>query len=391
MKTSRARLEDVLLVIRTPPPYGGGEMIGLQLERAFAGKYAQLTFRRVRHRKAVQGRLTLSNIIFAARFVLSGSRRLLADRPKVMFIDVPKDAPSFIRTSVLLALALALRVRIVGDLAGADFQFLRRTSAIGRYGRWLLPRLHRIRVLGTGIESTLRDQGLENAVVIPNGIAEPSGAAEAAEARTALGPAPRFLYVGKISRSKGILTLLEFMKLASVGGASAQLHVVGEWENDRLRQEVLERIAADDLADHIEFHGVLIEDEKWELFRSADVLLHPSSWDGQPVTILEALAFGLPVVATDVGAIPDTIRSGIEGYLMTENSPEEVAAGVRTLTADGDTYAAFAWRARQRFLECFTLKSFETAISGLLDEALRSHTIDRRRVGTRGDTDKCCR
>ena len=63
------------------------------------------------------------------------------------------------------------------------------------------------------------------------------------------------------------------------------------------------------------------------MFRSADVLLHPTRWDGQPVTILEALAFGLPVVATSVGAIPDTIRSGVDGYLMRRRAPRSSRPG----------------------------------------------------------------
>ena len=126
-------------------------MICRQLELCFAARYSILAFRRPGHDRASQGRFTASNVAFAARFVSRSSLRLLASRPRVLYVDVPKDAPSFVRSSPILLLALALRIRVVGDLAGADFPFLRGRSAVARYGGWLLPRLARIRVLGEAI------------------------------------------------------------------------------------------------------------------------------------------------------------------------------------------------------------------------------------------------
>ena len=128
-------------------------------------------------------------------------------------------------------------------------------------------------------------------------------------------------------------------------------------------------LAADGLADVVELHGLLVDEPKWAQFRAADVLLHPTHWDGQPVTILEALAFGLPVVATKIGAIPDTIRSGVDGYLMADDSATELAAGVRTVTANAETYAAFSLNARKSFLERFTAARFEQGMARLLEGA----------------------
>jgi glycosyltransferase involved in cell wall biosynthesis len=68
-----------------------------------------------------------------------------------------------------------------------------------------------------------------------------------------------------------------------------------------------------------------------------------------------------------VGAIPDTIRSGVEGYLMADNTVEELAAGVATVMRDADTYAKFSRRARRAFVERFTVERFETAMAELLE------------------------
>jgi len=339
----------------------------LLLAQCFAGRYSTLVFRRRGHTKAAQGRVTAGNLAFAVRFVLRSTLRLLAQRPRVLYVDVPKDAPSFVRTSPILLVALALRIRVVGDLAGADFQFLGTHSLPGRYGSWLLPRLARIRVLGEHVAATLERRGLGNAVVVPNGIAEPPGAPVDGRSAEAWSERRACLYVGKIAEAKGIFTLLDFVAAARGRDEDVHLHVVGEWESDDLRQRVLQVVDANGLQPHVEFHGLLVDAAKWAVFDAAHVLVHPTTWDGQPVTILEALAVGLPVVATQVGAIPDTVRSGVEGYLMADGSAEEVAAGVAAVTSDRETYAAYSRRARQSYLDRFTLARFESAMGDLLD------------------------
>lgn len=340
-------------------------MIGRQLARCFAGKYALLTFRRPGHARGDQGKVSGANLAFAVRFVAVSVLRLIGSRPRVLYIDIPKDGRSFVRNSGVLLTALVLRVRVVGDLAGEDFEFLRGRSLIGRYARSLVRRLYAIRVLGEHIATRLNDHGLDNAVVVSNGIDEPP---DSGATRT-LAADPSFLYVGKLAEAKGVLTLLEFMRMRRAAGEPGRLHLVGEWENAAFEARVLELLARDALGDSVEIHGLLVDDAKWARFRAADLLLHPTRWDGQPVTILEALAFGLPVVATKVGAIPDTIRPGVDGYLMADATAAELAAGVRAITESPETYSAYAARARASFLERYTSASFERGMAALLDAA----------------------
>jgi hypothetical protein len=186
----------VLLVLRPPPPFGGGEVIAGHLERLFAGRYAVLSFSRRRHSKGHQGRLSAGNLAFGLRYITVSCARLVVTRPRALYVDVPKNRPSFLRTSVVLLAALALRVRIVGDLAGADFPFLDGHSPFARYARALLRRLYRIRVLGGSIAANLEARGLHNTSVVWNGIEEPPGGVPS---RTFPNGDARFLYVGKVA------------------------------------------------------------------------------------------------------------------------------------------------------------------------------------------------
>jgi glycosyltransferase involved in cell wall biosynthesis len=357
----------VLLILRTPPPYGGGEVIGEQLERLFCGTFAILAFRRAEHGKTRQGRVNTGNVAFGLRYVARSIVELVRRRPVVVYVDVPKDAFSFLRTCGILLAALMLRVRVVGDLAGGDFQFLHGTGAVSRLGHQVLRRLFAIRVLGPTVAETLRGHGLTNAVVVSNGIEEPAGAAD--RPVRDLDPI-RLLYVGAISESKGMLTLLEAIRqLARRSGRQTVLDVAGEWTSQDFEARVRSTVAADGLEGDVRFHGLVVGARKWDLFRQAHVLVHPTRWDGQPVTILEALAFGVPVVATAVGAIPDTIATGAEGYVMRDRSASEAVAGVLEITRDTATYEGYSRRAREAYERRFSATVFEMGMADLLRSA----------------------
>jgi len=94
----QARSPRVLLILRPPPPFGGGEVFAGQLERLFAGRYAVLAFRRRRHSKGRQGQLSFTNLTFGLRYIAVGCARLVVTRPRALYVDVPKDPRIFDRS-----------------------------------------------------------------------------------------------------------------------------------------------------------------------------------------------------------------------------------------------------------------------------------------------------
>ena len=208
-------------------------------------------------------------------------------------------------------------------------------------------------------------------------------------ARTFPAEETRFLYVGKVAVAKGVATLVEAMAESAADEPGWRLDVVGEWESEQTRERVLADVAAAALGDRITFHGLLEGDDKWQAFRRAHLLLHPSRWDGQPVTILEALSVGLPVVATRVGAIPDTVRHGVDGYLMADATAGELVAGIHTVLRDADTYGALCAAARRAYDERFSDAAFGAAMAAVLEEAAGARAASSRTrhdVGEVGST-----
>jgi glycosyltransferase involved in cell wall biosynthesis len=86
------------------------------------------------------------------------------------------------------------------------------------------------------------------------------------------------------------------------------------------------------------------------LYAEADVFAFPTWREGFPNVVLEAMAAGLPLVATPVGAIPDVVREGDEALLVPARDPDALAAALQRLVSDAALRRAMGARARERAL-----------------------------------------
>lgn len=101
------------------------------------------------------------------------------------------------------------------------------------------------------------------------------------------------------------------------------------------RLEELRKLCVElQIADAVQFTGRLENDKIAELYRDADLLLNPSLADNMPISLLEAMASGVPIVSTDVGGIPYLVEDGKSAMLVPPHQPDEMAACALRILAD---------------------------------------------------------
>lgn len=154
---------------------------------------------------------------------------------------------------------------------------------------------------------------------------------------------PLILYVGNLSPPKRVDTILRAMPRVVKWVPTARLRLVGDGE---LRAE-LEALAAElGIAEKVEFLGARPHDEIPDWMRQAGVLVHCSDHEGLPVTIMEAMGCGLPVVAADVGGISDLVKEGETGYLLAPDDDVGFADRLVKLVSQPDLAAQLGRNAR---------------------------------------------
>lgn len=105
------------------------------------------------------------------------------------------------------------------------------------------------------------------------------------------------------------------------------------------------------------------------IFSKIDILLLTSRWEGLPVVVLEALASGIPVVATNAGGIPELIASGINGFIEEKGDCQKLANDVLTLAEDDNKRFQFSMQAQKSFREEFDISYMSKRMQSLYKQA----------------------
>jgi len=166
-------------------------------------------------------------------------------------------------------------------------------------------------------------------------------------------PAPfRLIAVGRLAPAKGYPILLEAVAALVAAGRSIHLTLVGEGpERSRLEQQA-SRLG---ILDKVVFAGWKTQTELHDLYRNSDLCVLSSFAEGIPVVFMEAMALGVPCVAPRIAGIPELIRDGIEGFLVTPASVEELAGAIGDMMDKPSLRRQMALSSRERVVEKYNL------------------------------------
>lgn len=135
----------------------------------------------------------------------------------------------------------------------------------------------------------------------------------------------RFLFMGRLGQRKGVYDILESAR--QIHANNVEISLYGDGEADAIQAKVSQT----GLSGKVTVYGWIDGHQKDEAFRRADVLLLPSYHEGLPISVLEAMAYGLPVVATDVGGVSEAVQDGVNGYLIQPGECAQLAERIDRL------------------------------------------------------------
>lgn len=148
------------------------------------------------------------------------------------------------------------------------------------------------------------------------------------------------LFVGRLSKEKGLLTLLKAVK-----GLEVTVRIVGEGP---MRDE-FEVYTRENKMKNVVFEGYRTGKDFRALFRNTAFLVIPSEWyENAPMTVLEAFAYGKPVIGSDIGGIPEMVVEGETGLLFKPGDYQELREKIKYLLADPSMITGMGKKARSK-------------------------------------------
>lgn len=270
---------------------------------------------------------TLTKLVVALRGLVRHLRLLLSGRVGLAHVHVAART-SFWRKLLFIVPILLARVPLVLHLHAGEFvSFYERECT--PWTRWIVRRVieraDRVVVLSESWHQWLKATFPASRVeVVGNPVRIPALGPSQARAPATL------VFLGRIEPQKGAYDLLEAMARIAPDIPSVRLMMAGDGELDRARRRVEEL----GLQSQVRLLGWVDGEDKEQLLRHASVFVLPSYNEILPMSLLEAMAHGLPVVSTRIGGISEAVTDGVEGFLVAPGDVDALAERLRFLLRD---------------------------------------------------------
>jgi glycosyltransferase involved in cell wall biosynthesis len=267
---------------------------------------------------------------------------------------------SVYRKCVILLVCRAFGVPAIVHIHGGDLDRFCAKGGIGlRLLRTAFRHASRVVVLGAywrRLAETALGIDPAKISILPNAIPAPPepGPRDAA-------PDCEIVFLGYVTPEKGVDDLLRALASEAMAGRRWRLTAAGTGALDTYR-----RLAAElGIAERIAFVGWVDEEKVKALLAHADLLVLPSHFECLPMAIIEAMAHGLPVIATPVGAIPDAVLDGETGILVPVGSPPALGRAIAHLVDAPSERQRLGRNGRRHFERNFDLERFHARMRAI--------------------------
>lgn len=323
------------------------------------------------------GRWSVANVLGAVVQYARFGAGLLRFRPEVVHVHTSLGLAWF-KDTVYVVVARAVGCRVVLHMHAGRFDAFHAATPgwLQRYTRAILARADAVVAVSDEFRDRLgqvlpRDRMTTLRNCIDGASFQPA---------PALADEARILFIGTVGPAKGLHVLLEALAEVRARGIAFRAWVAGYEENPGDLARARARVAALGLSPQCEVLGPIDADRRAALLREASVFTLPSHGEGLPMAVLEAMASGLPVVASRVGGIPEVVRDGENGFLCPPGAVAPLADRLARLASDASLRAAMGRRSRE-IAECeLDVGSYVTQLMELY-ETLRGKAIGRQEAG----------
>lgn len=353
-----SRRADILLVGQTPPPFHGQSVVTAMLfEHQWPGfKVERLRMAFSDDLESV-GEASWLKMWRLLCLILRTWKTVLTRRPRILYYlpASPNTAPLVRDILYLGAVRWMFPKTVFHYHAGGLDEFVNRKKSMP----WLAKHVYGEADCSIDVNITEPPSGkyfrAKYNTVVMNGL----DVGRAVRQRPATATM-RLLYVGMLCELKGILELITVAKRLKEAGVECELVMVGAWESPTIKKQFEEDARQQEVSEMFLFEGGLSGDEKWQAYADADIFLfptrHPTETFG--LVLIEAMAFGLPIVTHRWRGIPHVTGDSGCAILCEVNNPDQMAENIKNLICDSAAREKMGLAGKRRYEEQFTKAQF---------------------------------
>lgn len=271
----------------------------------------------------------LSNIIvriwlFFKSYVRLAFRMMFDKNIKILHLHTAADG-SFWRKAQLVKLGHVFHKKVILHVHASRFKDFYSESSVKKR-EWIKDVLDQVDVLIVLSESWKKwftEIGIkENKIIILHNITPYPTIIQDAKVQDGK---IHFLFLGEIGKRKGVFDIVRGIAAHRDDLQDKIEFRIGGNKNE---EELIRMIEKNQLQDMVKFEGWVGGEKKLELFNWADIFILPSFNEGLPISILEAMSYGMPIISTPVGGIPEVLRNNLNGTMVSPGNSEEIVSAM---------------------------------------------------------------
>lgn len=182
-------------------------------------------------------------------------------------------------------------------------------------------------------------------------------------------------FIGNVGPQKGIHDLIECAGDLKRAGMCFELVLAGPFDSAVFGERLKQRVADLGLGEMVRFTGPVLGGQKAALFQAADIFVLPSYGEGIPVSMLEAMSYGLPVVATSVGGIPEVLPNQELGFLVKPGDVPALSSALQTLIGSGELRRTMGRLGRKRVEDFHSPRRFLGQLEAIYGDLSEGYPI----------------
>lgn len=290
----------LLFIGSIPPPIGGVSTINLSFQQLLSDSYEIISFNTSKNRKYVDlyTKIKFKDLIYSIRLLWQFFFFAFRNRNTIANLFVTSGS-AFFRTILIYFVGYIFKIRFITHVhSKTEGEYFLEKHRILFFTRFINYFSRKIIVLSNYHKYFFCEHGLDpkKSYVIENFVDYSKYKCNINNKNHEL------LYVGRLSKHKGIFDLLYSLKVIKDSGIEFKLHIIGDYDKEITQQQIVQFISSNRLEENIMLHGVVFGNKKFELYKKCGIFIFPSHFENSPIVIKEAVAASMAILCSNIDA-----------------------------------------------------------------------------------------
>jgi len=370
-KSEDTDLKKILFLMQLPPPVHGASLVNQSILKSFlinsefATDYVDIS---PSTENDSLGRVSFFKVIRTLEILLKCLFKYFRFSPSLVYLTLSPHGAAFWKDSIILQVLKIFGAKCIIHLHGKGIDREVRSS---RFKMFVYKKVfHGVDVIHLS-KSLLDDVSVvldprSKTYIVNNGI-HPSIVSKSND-----DPVVRFLYLSNFIPTKGASVIVDALKYIDLKYSGRFTVSLAGKVTDKVYFDSMVASVSAEWKDSVFFHAAKYGEDKVNILVNSDVFVLPTYYKNEcfPISILEAMSFGLPVLSTFEGAIPEIVADGENGFLFAPTKPQQLAELMTRYIDDVSLLKKHGVASSKRFSEKYTFEKFELSLINVFRNSL---------------------